>query len=316
MTTHWLWSALSLGLALAWPLQAAEQTATVSGNRVNVRGKASLNSEVITQLSAGDAVVVLEKIPVSGAKAGEPAAWAKIRLPKSTSVFVYAPYIEEGTHKVKVSRLNMRGGPGENYSVLGRIERGAEVREIQTTANWMEIEAPAEAYAFVAMDFVTVSDTAVAESAAEESAVSEPVEVVEVAVVEEAPGIVSEPVATEAWPEGEEPVDGSVAEVVETTGAESTVPMVPVMVAESPMLPRVVYREGRVVVSMSIQAPSRWSLMSLETKQTINYLHTEKEGLSLDAFAGKDVFLKGEELLDARWKTPLLEVEDIRLAPR
>ncbi|MGA1236585.1 MAG: SH3 domain-containing protein [Limisphaerales bacterium] len=310
MTTHWLWSALSLGLALAWPLQAAEQTATVSGNRVNVRGKASLNGEVITQLSEGDTVVVLEKIPVSGAKAGEPGAWAKIRLPKSTSVFVYAPYIEEGTHKVKVSRLNMRGGPGENYSVLGRIERGAEVKEIQTTASWMEIEAPAEAYAFVAMDFVKVSEAAVVEAQPEEAVVSEPVEVVQ---VEEAPGIVSEPVSAEAWPEGEEPGEVAAAEGADVA---ATVPMVPTLAEESPMLPRMVYREGRVVESMSIQAPSRWSLMSLETKQTINFLHTEKEGLSLKAFAGKDVLLKGEELLDARWKTPLLEVEDIRLAPR
>jgi hypothetical protein len=208
----------------------------------------------------------------------------------------------------------MRGGPGENYSVLGRIERGAEVKEIQTTASWMEIEAPAEAYAFVAMNFVKIAAASVAEAQPEDEVVSEPVEVVQVG---EAPGIVSEPVATDSWPEGEEPGDTApVVEGAEASGVAATVPMVPVLAAESPMLPRTVYREGRVVESMSIQAPSRWSLMSLETKQTINFLHTEKEGLSLKAFAGKDVLLKGEELLDARWKTPLLEVEDVRLAPR
>jgi hypothetical protein len=79
---------------------------------------------------------------------------------------------------------------------------------------------------------------------------------------------------------------------------------------------RIVIREGRVVVAFSPQAPTRFGLMSLETKRLINFLHTEVEGLNLRAFAGRDVFVTGEELLDARWITPLIEVEDIRLAPK
>jgi hypothetical protein len=77
-----------------------------------------------------------------------------------------------------------------------------------------------------------------------------------------------------------------------------------------------VIREGRVVYSRSVQAPTKFALESLENHRLINYLHTEEEGLKLKSFAGKKVTVTGEELLDARWAyTPILDVEDIRIAP-
>ena len=39
--------------------------------------------------------------------------------------------------------LNLRAGPGENFSIVGRIDRGTPVKEIRTEKSWMEIEAPA-----------------------------------------------------------------------------------------------------------------------------------------------------------------------------
>ncbi|MGV3774977.1 MAG: SH3 domain-containing protein [Verrucomicrobiales bacterium] len=125
----------------------AEERAVVTDNRVNIRGQAKLYSEVITQLKAGDEVTILEEISTPDAKAGEPTNWAKIKLPPNTTVWVFAPLIKEGT--VSGSRLNLRAGPGENYSVLGRINRGAQVTEIRTVEEWMEIEPPSEAYAFI-----------------------------------------------------------------------------------------------------------------------------------------------------------------------
>jgi len=315
MTTHRLWLALVLGLALACPLQA-EQTATVTGNRVNVRGKATLNSEVITQLSQGDSVTVHEQIEVSGAKAGEPQRWAKIRLPAGTTVFVFAPYIDVGTKRVKVSRLNLRGGPGENYSVLGRIPRGSQVQEVQTTASWMEIQAPTNAYAFMSTDFLKLEESEVEVETGADQTTAPTEETPDVATEEPEPTVVSEPIPTTPWPEGAETEAADTDEETVVVEEIPTVPSVPRPAPEEELPPRIVYREGRVVEAMSIQAPSRFGLMSLESRRLINYLHTEKEGLKLKAFAGKDVRVKGEELLDARWATPLIEVEDIRLSPK
>jgi uncharacterized protein YraI len=130
----------------------AEEKGVITDNRVNVRGQAKLYSEVITQLKKGDAVTVLERIPAQNPKPGEPAEWAKIMIPTNTTVWVYAPMVKDGS--VKASRLNLRAGPGENYSVVGRVEKGDALTEIRTVEDWMEIEPPATAYAFVDSSFV------------------------------------------------------------------------------------------------------------------------------------------------------------------
>jgi len=324
MKLHRLWLALFLGLALACPLRA-EQPATVKGTRVNVRGQASLRSERITQLEQGESVVILEIIEASNPKPGEPTRWARIQLPSDTPVFVFAPYIDPNTKTVQASRLNLRGGPGENYSVLGRILRGTAVREVSTTDKWMQIEAPPEAYAFVALDYLapdrrvitpamnteplTVTptepgDTADA-SAAEETLTVEAIENDPI-LVDVTPVATLEVVETDAGEPGDE---GDLPPVI-------TIPVVEVEVTPEPAPPRIVIREGRVVYSRSIQAPTRFALESQGTLGLINYLHTEESGLNLKAFAGRQVFVTGEELLDARWaNSPILDVQDIRIAP-
>jgi uncharacterized protein YraI len=328
MKYYRLWPALWLGAALASPL-LAEQVATVTGTRVNVRGQPTLRSEVITQLRSGDRVVVLEEITAADPKMGEPTRWARIQLPDTTTVFVFAPYVDPATKTVKVNRLNLRGGPGENFSVLGRLTRGERVKEVQTTASWMEIETPPEAHAFVALDFLEVEEPrptiATAPGPVPPPAdaplladwppaapppvtppVGSDIDVTEVEIEPIWPGVT--PPRTDDWP-------GTEAGVLQV-GVAPTVPMVEPEPPVEPTPRRVVIREGRVVVAFSPQAPTRFGLMSLETRRLINFLHSEVEGLNLRAFAGRDVFVTGEELLDARWVTPLIEVEDIRLAPK
>src|SRR5712671_5423372 len=125
-----------------WAMSAgAEESAVVNGNRVRVRGQATLKSEVITLLKKGETVTVLEEIAARKHKRGEPANWARIQLPPNTPVWVYAPYVETTNNTVNIKRLNLRAGPGENFSVIGRLDRGTGVKEIRTDGNWMEIEA-------------------------------------------------------------------------------------------------------------------------------------------------------------------------------
>ena len=141
-------------LLFALPAMGAEtvEMATVTEGKINVRGKPGFIGEVITQLDRGDKVTVLERINLESPKAGEPTNWAKIKLPENTPVWAFGPFIKE--NKVTASRLNVRAGPGENWSVLGRIDRGTEVTPIRTVAEWMEIEAPTNAYAFIDLTLV------------------------------------------------------------------------------------------------------------------------------------------------------------------
>ncbi|HVU07717.1 MAG TPA: hypothetical protein VHG89_04145, partial [Verrucomicrobiae bacterium] len=106
--------------------------ATVNSKNLNARGQAGLKGEVVAHLKEGDAVTVLEQINLDKHKAGEPAQWAKIALPVSTHVWISAQFIDPETKTVKPKKLNLRAGPGENYSVLGVLEHGATVNEITT----------------------------------------------------------------------------------------------------------------------------------------------------------------------------------------
>jgi len=293
------WSAISTG---------AEESAVVKKNRVNVRAQALPTSEVITQLKKGETVVVLEEITARKPKRGEPAKWAKIQLPPNTPVWVYAPYIETTNNTVNIKRLNLRAGPGERFSVIGRLERGTTVKQIRTTDNWMEIEAPPNAYAFVAAEMLEKSAApAPTELAANTPNVApnQPPPTVETVKPDTAPAVATEPVPAPtqaAQPPAQPPVLAPAPAA--TTTVEAAAPK------------RVVSREGLVVVSRSIQAPTSYALEHRESRRTFNYLHSESEDINLKRFAGKKVIVTGEELIDQRWvNTPIIEVESIRLVP-
>jgi uncharacterized protein YgiM (DUF1202 family) len=124
--------------------------ATVDAKSINVRGQAGLKGEVVAHLTNGDEVTVLGQLNLDKHHAGEPAQWAKIALPASTHVWVNATFIDATNKTVLPKKLNLRAGPGENYSVLGVVERGTPVNEIITKGKWMQIDPPANSYAFVA----------------------------------------------------------------------------------------------------------------------------------------------------------------------
>ena len=277
-------------------------------DRVNVRGQAKLKSEVVTQLKQGEAVTVLEEIEVKKPKKGEPSKWAKILLPANTPVWVYAPYIELTNKTVNIRRLNVRAGPGENYSILGRLDRGTPVKEIRVVDNWMEIEAPATATAFVAADLLEKQGPVPAATLAAAPATPAPDQPQTVEAVKSEPEI---PPVVDATPSAAlqppaTPSDNAPLET--TTPAPDSTP--------EPAPRRVISREGLVIVSRSIQAPTDYAIESLDTHKTINYLHAEEETIKLKHFAGRKVIITGEELLDERWRnTPIIEVESIRLAP-
>lgn len=147
------WLASLAVLCSAW-VAAAEYSAVVKEGRVNVRGKPSLVGEVITQLQKGEKVVVLEEVAITNPKTNEPPRWARIQMPADTPVWVHASFIDPAAMTVKASRLNLRAGPGENFSVVGRLGRGMPVKEIRRVEDWLEIETPPGAYAFVAADLL------------------------------------------------------------------------------------------------------------------------------------------------------------------
>ena len=152
MNKH-IWVIAALAAASIW----ADEPATINRARVNMRGGPSFASEVIGQLQKGDQVTFIEEVPVDKPKPGEPSKWAAIKLPPSTPVWIFTDFLN-ADKTVKVPRLNLRAGPGENYSVVGRLQRGDTVKATREVEGWMQIETPENARAYIDASYLTRTD--------------------------------------------------------------------------------------------------------------------------------------------------------------
>jgi len=266
--------------------------AVVVASNVNVRAQSKLKSEVVTRLTKGAPVTVLEEIVHNNSGPDEPSAWAKIVLPQAVHVWVNTIFIEGTNKTVKVRKINVRAGPGENYSILGTLKRGDAVKEMGTKGDWMEIEAPSDAYAFMAAQYLR-------QEAPGAVAVTEP---------PPTPTPVTEP-PTVTPPTTEPPTVAPAITNEPPTTTATTEPK-----PNEPPPKRVVQREGFVRGTFSIQAPTRFELISPDNHKTMNYLYTSSKDLDLRRYKGMRIIVTGEEGLDERWRnTPVISIQRIQV---
>lgn len=153
-----LWIAGLLGTLTV----SAQETGTVTQNNVNVRGRAGFIGEVVTRLNSGETVEILDRVTLSKTKSGEPAQWLKIALPANTMVWVHGNFVDPVSNTVTANHLQVRGGPGINYSVLGILDSGTPVTETSRKGNWIEISPSPNLAAFIAASMVSVAPPATA----------------------------------------------------------------------------------------------------------------------------------------------------------
>lgn len=287
--------------------------AIVEANNVNVRGQAKLNSEVVTRLTKGQAVTVLEEVTRNNSAPDEPSAWAKILLPTNTHVWVNTSFIDATNKTVLPRRLNVRSGPGENYSILGQLQRGDPVKEVSTKKDWTEIEAPTNAYAFVAAQYLKQEAPGATPAPAVVASTTEPPATPAPTTVAEAPAIAAP--AAETPMAAAPAVTNAPAETPGVTNAPTEAATAPAEPAvEEPPPKRIVQREGIVKGTVSIQAPSRFGLVSPENNRLMDYLYTTSRGLDLSRYKGMRIIVTGEEGLDERWgNTPVLTIQKIQV---
>ena len=280
--------------------------AVVNTRNANVRGQAAINSEVVTALKRGEQVTVLEEVTLKKTKTDEPARWAKIALPPSVGVWVHSDYIDPNTKTVKPKRLNLRSGPGENYSVLGRVDQGTPVKEMEVKGQWVKIEAPTNSYAFVAAHLLQPQIASPVEAIAATQPAPKPLETTK---VETTPppadaGAITPPPATDAA--------SATAAATPTPDATTPAPALDAEMEEE--VKRIVTREGLVKTSVSIQAPTYFVLHSLVTGKPINYLFSTN--IAIRDFKGHRIIVTGEEMLDERWpNTPVIAVDKVEAIP-
>lgn len=326
----------------AWPevrtVPLVAGPAVVVASNVNVRGQAKLNSEIVGRVTKDQPVTVIEEIVRNNSGPNEPSAWAKIALPPGARVWVHNAFINATDQTVVPGRLNLRSGPGENYSVIGLLHRGDTVKPVTTNEDWIEIEPPANAYAFVASQYLRqgaaapstpapIAVTAVAPVAPQPTeAAPTPATVVVIppgptqpiepaptpTIVAAAPAVAPPPTESPVLPPPSE--TPSVAAPTEAPAMTSEPEATEVPEIEEPPPPRIVEREGIVRGMTSIQAPSKFVLVSPDTGQNIDYLYTTSRQLDLRRYKGLRIIVTGEEALDERWgNTPVLTIQRIHL---
>lgn len=308
----------------------SQDLARVTHDRVNVCGGPSVNSEVIIHLQKDEQVAVVEIVRTNSAAVGENGDWAKIRLPSDTPVWVYAPFVDANGRVVRSERLNVRAGPGLNFSILGSLAKGAPISSIRTLDDWMEIEAPTNTFAFVSTRYlqlpealkatspaVTAKETpnstpATPPQAKQDATSAKPVPVTPASETTTHPLTAAlTPVPT--TPKSPTPAAGQLAPAPTAVVSKTPQP------TDSPVearKKRIVRREGRVRPTVSIQAPTNYELRSVYGAVRLNYLLPISPTINIGKFKGQCVIVSGEEQIEPRWPNlPMIEVESIRLAP-
>lgn len=322
----------------------------VKADRTNVRAKPSFDGEVLTTLNKGDMVEVLDEVPGTGAD-GALRTWARIALPKNAPVWVYSPLVDSKTKTVKSKVLNLRAGPGRNYSELGELGQGATVTVLREVEGWLQIEPPANTSAYISSNLIEaqapvatkapalqpapapVTKTAATTTPPPATVVTVPAQPVSTPVVQPAPApapapAVSAPAiptptttaavtptpATEAKPDATEPESPAPRKKLRYQAPLRSVPEDKEFMAtggDADAKPREVLREGLVGTAWSVQAPGYLELLSLDKEGKLDYLVSETPDLDLSQYRGQHVILAGEEWRDSRWKTPLLKVKSV-----
>ena len=272
-------------------------TAEVTVSNLIVRGQDGLHGEVVAHVFKGDAVTVLSQINLDKHAADEPAQWAKIALPSTVHVWLNGKFIDASTKVVSAKKLNLRAGPGENFSVVGLLEKGAPVNEVETKGDWIKIEAPTNAYAFVAAMYLKQEAAA-------------PVETNAAPTVEAAPAPTPTPVP-EVQPIVTEPAPAPAP--TPAPAPEPSAPAPPVVDTNlPPPPPRIATHEGVVRHVSSLITPTEYELYDPTTDKNVDFLYTTTTNLDLSRYVGMKIIVTGEEGLAARWKDiPVLTIQRI-----
>lgn len=125
----------TLALSLGQSSVSAQEEGTVTVSALNVRSGPGTDTSIKGCLYEGDTVAILEK--------GN--GWLKVQLPNKTTGWVSDKYIKIGTTSVNTKikckvNLNVRSGPGTNYSIKTTVENGTIHKVIDKSNDWYKIQ--------------------------------------------------------------------------------------------------------------------------------------------------------------------------------
>lgn len=288
-----VFSVFAIALSTA---NGAVQSGLVKAERVNVRTQPNILSEVVSQVNTGDNVQVLETIIHDKPIPGNPREWYRIGIPEAAVLWVAGDYVDPTGQTVTASRLNVRAGPSESYTVVARLNRGDKVERIKESGGWISIKPPATSFAYVATSFIDlISETEQLPVLEPELTTSVEVETVSEGINEETPLlIIDNPNSGEnrvlrSTIEGNRP-DSDELPVVQPV--EQNTPPTPIQTEIPPEANPVEKIQPEVIISQPIDHPDDNPSLSDNLENTNEQAVLEDSGLkpleSIEPSSGSD----------------------------
>ena len=114
-------------------------------DNTNLRAKAGLNVEVAGQVAANQELTVKSM----------DAEWVEVAAPTNIDFWVLGDYLKDGLVVCRQS-VNVRVGPGLNFSVVGQLRNGDTVEVRGTHTDWVKITPPAGCSLWVSRPLVEI----------------------------------------------------------------------------------------------------------------------------------------------------------------
>lgn len=118
----------------------------INSDNINLRTNSTTGSDIILKLSQG---CVLDVV-------GELYEWYKVRLPSIAPSFIKKTLVSPlsgKTAKVIKDSVNIRLGPGESYSIIGKAYRDNIVKIVEDSGEWYRIEPVNNSFGWVHKKF-------------------------------------------------------------------------------------------------------------------------------------------------------------------
>lgn len=246
-----------------------ETRVRVTGQRVNLRAKASLQSEVVGQVADGE---------VLAAKSFQD-EWVEVAPPDTLDLWVHREFVKD--NMVTAARLYVRAGPGINFSVVGTLGRNEAIVPRGDFGEWIKIVPPPSSSLWLNRTYVQVL---------EPEKVKPPVVL--------PPASVQEAAKPEA-PASPEPQAAAPAAPAATAPAPAA--RAAPLPADLALIPvegqgRVVQREGMLrLAGFVIGRPSRFRLVRYQGNRVETLCYVRGNTQQLNSFLGKRLLIRGRE---------------------
>lgn len=283
---------------LAGPTSGQDTTPVrVTGQRVNLRAKADLQSEVVGQVGDGDVLSV---------KSFQD-EWVEVVPPESVDLWVYREFVQD--NKVAGTKLYVRAGPGINYTVVGMLGRDEKISPRGEFGEWIRIAPPASCSLWVSRAYL--------EGGAPEKARPPPTPPEAVSPLAPSAAKPAEPPVVTVAPRPVAPVVRAPAEAPATVAAPPRKVSGPVPPADLQLIPlegqgHSVQREGVLrLAGFVIGRPSRFRLVQYIGSRIETICYVRGNNAQLTELLGQRLLVRGNEYWVRGVRHPVVIPEQI-----